>query len=88
MSLSLTRKVRIRAASTPPNSRANSAASVTAFHVGHLLFVLESFDWRLKTLIPVVYECLSPADQRKGAEDLGLDLKGDVEVLRIQSANI
>lgn len=32
--------------------------------------------------ILVIYQRLGPADQGKSTENLGLDLKGDIEILR------
>lgn len=60
-------------------------ASPTAFHVGHLLnqHIRPAF-LEVGGVIPGINEDLGPGDERKCAEDLGLDLDGNIEILNFQ----
>lgn len=74
----------IRAASTPAKIMNSPVASPTAFHVGHLLnqHVRLAFS-EVEGVLPGINEDLSPGDERKCAEDLGLNLDGNIEILNL-----
>lgn len=60
-------------------------AELIAFHVGHLLNRLVRFAFvEAGGALPGIHEDLSPGDERKRAENLGLDLEGDIEILNHQ----
>lgn len=80
-----TLSVTIRVTSTPANMKNSPVASPTAFQVGHLLnrYVRSAFG-TFGGVLPGVNEDLGPSDERQRAEDLRLDLDGDIEILSLQ----
>lgn len=60
-------------------------AEPIAFHVGHLLKrLVRSAYVEVGGALPGINEDLGPGDERKRAENLGLDLEGDIEILNLQ----
>lgn len=77
--------VRTMAASTPAKMMNSPVASPIAFHVGHLLNPhIREAPVEVGGDVLGIYEDLGPGDEGKCAENLGLNLNGNVEILNLQ----
>lgn len=80
-----TLSVMIRPASTPAKMKNSPMAEPVAFHVGHLLNrLVRSAFVEVGGALPSIHLDLGPGDERKCAENLGLNLEGDIEILILQ----